>query len=112
MRTFKRIWIIFAIAAGLMMFLTGCNPYKSYYAQGGLDITIQGRESSRSTVVIKTDDGEVSKNIGSVDDLRWYYDVSDDQPEYVIVEQSQYDNSAINLHIHRWINKKPVNFKK
>jgi len=112
--TFTKIGLL-VIALGLTV--VGCDTYKAAYAvPNGLDITIQGASKDHSRIVVSAAKETFTLDTSeSSEHLHWYYDVPEDQSEYVIVQYvytGQKNSDIRYIHIHRWISKKPVWFGK
>jgi len=111
MRTFKWIGLFLSIAFGLI--LTGCDSYKAYYAgPNGLEITVQGANIFNSHVTVKAQDFTFTVDPSH---LTWYYDVTEGDDEYVIVEYAplgQKNSDIKELQLHLLTSKKPADFGK
>jgi hypothetical protein len=95
MRTIRQIGIVFL----LVFLLSGCMGYKSFYGDPELIITPSG-SMTRSSTEIKIDAVNFTMR-ANPDLIHWYYDVSDGENEYIIVEyRGDNDSPTGEVYLH------------
>jgi hypothetical protein len=115
-RTFKWRLVIAVAVVAFGLSLAGCSSSidQSYIAgPNGLDIRIQGYSRYYTTYIITTADNTLTIDSWMSSPLSWYYDVPEDQLEYVIVNivgQNLTEGYIHHIQIHKLASKKPANF--